>query len=596
MSDVVYGAALEALQPPPDYTVSQWADIHVILAPELASEAGRWRTDRAPYQREMMDVMTDPAVHTIVEMTSAQVGKTSTLLNGIGYHVHHAPCPMLLIQPTLDMAQAFSQDKLAPMINASPALFDRVADEKSRSSSNTIFYKAFPGGYLAIAGANSPTSLRMRSVRIVLADEIDAYPISIGEEGDPLKLAHKRTQTFFDAKLIVSSTPKVAGTSRIAAMYEESDQRKYYIPCPDCGHYQHLVWENVHWTKGQPDTAGYACEECGTLWADGDIKRALRHGEWRATQPFNGTAGFYIWQIYSPWSSLEEIVREYEASEGKPAERQVWVNTVLGLPWDGDERAGVTAEMLYQRREIYPAAKVPERACVLTAGVDVQGDRLECLIRAFGADNESWCLEHVKIYGDPSTDPPWAELEEVLRVRLPHPSGKELGIEATAIDSGYLTQRVYDFSSRHIQVGRRWYAIKGQPGEGRVAWEMSKVKLKGGNRLYLVGVDGLKTEIYSRLGVLVPGPNFIHFPEHEPFNEDWFHQLTVERIRTVYDPRGFPRREFYKPEGQRNEAFDLMVYTEAAHKSLNVDHKARLAHLYQRTKKTDMRELAQMFR
>lgn len=520
---------------------------------------------------------------------------TSCLINGMGYYIHHAPAPMLAIQPTLEMAEAFSKDKLAPVLRDTPVLRALVAEERSRVSANTIRHKQFPGGQLTIAGANSPTSLRMRSIKIVWADEIDAYPASAGEEGDPLKLARKRSQTYPDSKLIQSSTPTIKGLSRVSDEFERSDKCYLFVPCPDCGHSQHLVWENVHWTKGQPETAGYACENCGTLWSDGDVKRAVRLGEWRATAEFTGHRGFHIWQIYSPWSSLPEIIRDYEDAEGKSNELQVWWNTVLGLPWDGDERAQVTAEQLHARRTVYPAARLPERSAVVTAGVDVQGDRLEVLFQAFGADNESWVMDAMKIYGDPSTDPPWAELQQLLQVRIPHPCGLHLPLEAVAIDSGYLTQRVYDFSARNLSVGRRWYAIKGNPGEGKISWEQSKIRLKNGARLYLVGVDGLKTEIYSRLGQTEPGPNYIHFPEREPFELEWFEQLTVERIRTVYDTRGYGKREWYKPEHARNEALDLMVYSEAAHRSMNINHKERLAQMYRQRPTANAADVARLF-
>jgi len=315
---------------PPDYTISQWADAHVMLSSEMAAEPGRWRTDRAPYQREMMDCITDPAVKQVVLHTSAQVGKTSVLLNGIGYHIHHRPSPMLAIQPTLEMAEAFSKDKLDPMLRDTPELAERVGDRKSRNASNTIRHKQFPGGQLSIAGANSPTSLRMRSVKIVWADEVDAYPAVVGEEGDPLQLAYKRTQTFWDSKLVVSSTPTVQGISRIQAMFEEGDQRFFYIPCPDCGGFIVLEWENITWEHGKPETACHMCPECGALAEDHDIKRSLKDGEWRAHGEFNGIASFHIWQAYSPWSSLSEIVAEYERTEGIQSQRQVWWNTSLG--------------------------------------------------------------------------------------------------------------------------------------------------------------------------------------------------------------------------------------------------------------------------
>ncbi len=587
---------LDGFQLPPEMTVSQWADANIILPPETAAEPGRWRTARAPYQRGMMDAIADPTIKTIVLNLSAQSGKTSMILNGIGYHIAHAPAPMLMIQPTLEMAEAFSKDKLAPVLRDTPVLKQLVEPEKTRYSANTIRHKTFPGGQLTIAGANSPTSLRMRSVKIVWADEIDAYPQSVGEEGDPLKLAHKRTQTFWDSKLVCSSTPTLVDTSRIDHLYRSSDQRKFHIPCPDCGEMQELEWEHVTWTTGKPHTAVYVCLHCGTVWEDGDIKRQLKHGEWKSQAVFNGIAGFHIWQAYSPWSSLEEIVAEYEATEKKPAERQVWWNTTLARVWDGDEVAQTTPDQLYQRREDYDAYTMPSRSCVLTAGVDVQGDRLECLIVAHGIDGEQWLMAHLIISGDPTTDAPWQQLTEVLNVRMAHPSGRTFGIEAVAIDSGYLTQRVYDYCARNFAAGRSWFAVKGMQGPGKVAWTRSTKKLKIGARLFLVGVDGLKEQIYSRLANAEPGPGYIHIPNREPFNIDWLTQLTVERVRTIYDHRGFAKREWFKPEGARNEAIDCLTYADAAHASLNINHRSRLEGMSApQNVKTDAADLARMF-
>ena len=274
-------------------------------------------------------------------------------------------------------------------------------------------------------------------------------------------------------------------------------------------------------------------------------------------------------------------------------------NTVLGEVWDGDVSANVTVDLLMKRREVYKdrngVVLLPDKSCVITVGVDVQNDRLEALIKAYGPDNEQWIIDAFKIYGDPASDPPWAELTELLQVRMQHPSGRLLPVEAAAIDSGFLTQKVYAFSVRNIAVGRRWYAIKGMPGEGRPAWTQSELRLKGGGRLYLVGIDGLKTELYSRLGVEVPGANYVHFPLLDHFNEDWFGQLIVEKVRVVYDPRGHGKREFHKPPGARNEALDLNVYCDAAHKSLNIDHKARLARMWTKQVEHSTADIAKMF-
>lgn len=373
----VFEGLREGVQPPPEYTVSQWADQHVYL-PEEAAEPGRWRTDRAPYQREMMDVLTDPDVSVVVYHTSAQVGKTAIELNGIGYHIHHQPSAMLRLDPSEPMSEAFVQDKLDPMLRATPVLAERVAPEGGRSAVNNVSKKSFPGGYLSMAWATSSTALRMRSVKIVWADEIDEYPISVGKQGSPIDLAYKRTQTFraLGAKLVLASTPVLKGLSHIDDYFERSDKRYFMVPCEQCATFDKLEWEHVKWDAGKPETAYYQCPHCGFPMSDASIKRQVRFGHWRATAEFTGTAGFHIWQIYSPWSSLKEIVKEYEEAQGKPEKLQYFWNTVLGLSYDGDLTAGVEADELFNARELYSPQNLPRGLVALTAGVDVQGDRI----------------------------------------------------------------------------------------------------------------------------------------------------------------------------------------------------------------------------
>lgn len=594
---VVIDGLRDGLQLPPDYTVSEWADMNVRL-PLEAAEPGRWRTDRAPYQREMMDVLADPDVHTVTLHTSAQVGKTAVELNGIGYYIHHSPAAMLRLDPTLEMAEAFSKDKLDPIIRSTPALAERVAGEKSRSSSNTIYHKQFPGGSLTITGANSPTSLRMRSVKIVWADEIDAYPASVGDEGDPIRLAYKRTQTFRSsgAKLVVASTPKLKGLSRIDSFFEQSDKRYYFIPCAECAEFQKLVWDNVLWDRGKPETAAYACPHCGSLMTDAAIKRQVKLGHWRASEPFNGHAGFHIWQIYSPWSSLEEIVKDYEEAKDRPNLLQTWWNVVLGEAWDGDEALGVEIPELMRRREPYAEDELPTGIAILTAGIDVQSDRLEMLVKGYGVKDEQWIVAYYVIHGDPTAEGVWRLLEEQLTRTYTLADGFRLRIEAAAVDSSYNTQRVYDFAARNWRMGRQWFAIKGVAGQGVVAWSRSKISLKGGAKLYLVGIDALKEEVYGRLTVEQPGPGYHHVPISDAFGQPFFEGLTAERVRTVYDTRGYPRREWFNPPGARNEPLDMSVYADAAHKSLNIDHAGRIANRSPKAKLEDVAAVAALFK
>ena len=225
------------LKPPPELTLSQWADRYRMLSAESSAEPGRWHTDKAPYQREIMDAIGDARIRRVVIMCAAQLGKTELLLNILGYFMAYAPAPILVMQPTLDMGQTFSKDRLAPMIRDTPVLRGLV-DVKSRYAGNTILKKNFPGGHITIVGANSATGLASRPIKVLLADEVDRYPGSAGTEGDPLSLAQKRQTTFWDKKTVMVSTPVIKGHSRIETEYNQSTREEWNVPCPECGHYQ----------------------------------------------------------------------------------------------------------------------------------------------------------------------------------------------------------------------------------------------------------------------------------------------------------------------------------------------------------------------
>jgi len=583
---------------PPEFTVSQWADANILLPAETSSMPGRWRTDFAPYQREILDSFGDPDIHMVVWMASAQTGKTSAISIGCGFYIAFAPAPMIMVMPTEDMAKVFSQTKLAPMIASTPALSERVADQTGASAANRILHKSFPGGFLRMVGGGSAVALRSVSVKVVWIDETDGLENDVGGEGDPIELAIKRSQTFFDSKVICTSTPTLKGLSKIDSLYQRSDQRKYFVPChePQCGEFQVPVWERVHWTQGKPESAQYTCSQCGSFWTDSQLKMAVRQGQWRATAEFRGVAGFHSNQLISPFSSLSEIVEQYERAKDKPNELKVWTNTVLGEVYDDMVNNSLDTEMLLARREGYPKGQLPERCVTIVIGADVQSDRIEASIIGFGPDNEVFYLDHVKLIGDPSANGVWAQLDELAARKFAHPSGKVLDIEAVAVDSGFMTQQVYAWSNKHIKAGRRYHAIKGMSGEGRPGWVQSKMKFKDGAKLWNIGVDAIKSEIMARLTVKSPPANYIHFYKGEQFEDQFFDQLTAERFRIVTDAKGYPKREWVRIDGRRAEVLDCFVYGMAVHSSLNIDHQQRIDAMRVPVKKVDMTALGAMFR
>lgn len=551
--------------------MSEWADERRRLSAESSAEPGRWITARAEYQRGILDAFSDPLCHTVVVMSSAQVGKTEVLNNLTGYHIDQDPSPMLVVQPTLQMAEAWSKDRLAPMLRDTPTLRGKVKDPRARDSGNTLLHKTFPGGHITMAGANSPASLASRPVRVVLQDEVDRYPPSAGTEGDPVNLAKKRAANFWNRKVGLFSTPTIKGASRIELAYFGSDQRKYWVACPHCGHEQTLAWSQVKWTQVEgrhdPSSARYACSGCAVLWTDAERYIALRSGEWRAEAEFRGIAGFWLNAMYSPWVTLEGLVTDFlEAKramdQGDSRLMVVFVNTALGETWEeGGERPDWT--YLAGRREKYEA-EVPDGALVLVAGVDIQDNRWELEVEGFGSGEESWGIDYRVGFGDPARAEFWRDLDLALQATYRDNAGAVHRISATCIDSGgHHTQGVYEFCKAREH--RRIYAVKGDDGAGRAMVSAPKrqktAQQASAVDLFIVGVDGIKGLIYGRLRVTEPGPGYCHFPAQYP--DDWFEQLTAEKLVTRYQ-RGVPYKTWVLPSGKRNEALDCRVYAYAA--------------------------------
>ena len=557
-----FGAAMEQLKPPPRLSVAEWADLERRLDSQSSAEPGRWITARAEYQRGIMDACSDPSVKEVVVMCAAQLGKSEILLNTIGYHMAHDPAPILMMQPTVDMAQSFSKDRVtAGLLRSTPALRGKVKDSKAKDANNTTLHKVFPGGALSLVGANSPSSLASRPIRVVLCDEVDRYPPSAGEEGDPISLAKRRAATFWNRKIIEVSTPTNRGASRIELAYEESDQRKFMVPCHDCGERQELVWSQVQWTD--PKNPHYACKHCGSCWTDANRNRAIARGEWVATKPFNGMAGFHLSALYSPWVVLADAVEEFLASKKDPMRLKTFVNTFLGETWE-DQGEGVDDVEIAKRREDYE--DMPDQVVMLTAGVDVQDDRLEVEVVGWGAGEESWSIDYRVLHGDPSSPQLWQQLDEVLLRTFEHPIGKPMIIRATCVDSGgHHTRAVYNYAK--TRAGHRVFAIKGVGGEGKpIVGRPSKNNI-GKVPLYPVGVDTAKEMFYARLRMEEPGPGYCHF--HQRLDDEHFRQLTAEKQVIRYH-KGYPKRGWIKTR-TRNEALDVRIYAIAALAILNVN-------------------------
>lgn len=550
--------------------LSEWSDANIILSSKDSSEPGPYRTSRTPYAREVANCLSpfDPTER-VVLVSGAQMGKTRVGLNWIGYIIDVAPGPMLMVEPTVDIAKKVSKQRLATMIETTLALSEKVAEARSRDSGNTMFEKSFPGGILLLTGANSAVGLRSMPIRYLFLDEVDGYPLDVENEGDPVGLAEARTTTFARRKIFLTSTPTLKGLSRIEAEYLLSDQRRYFVPCPHCGVYDWIRWERMQWPEGQPDGVRLACQSCGVLLEERHKPVMLERGQWRATAPGPGkSAGFHISTLYAPlgWRSWASIVREWLAAQGEPAKLKKFVNTVLAETWE-EKGDSFSAHDLKQRLEDYPA-EVPSGVGVLTASVDVQADRLELAIKGWGAGEESWLIALHQVHGDPAKSDPWFELDELLQQSFEHVSGRKLTIRAVAIDSGGLhTEHVYRFvkprATRRLgdDTIQHVYAIKGMAGAGREILGRPSASNRYQVKLFPVGVDTAKDTVFSRMHRLEPGPGYMHLPAW--VDDEYLAQLTAEKALRKYKRGVGTVREYVKLR-ERNEGLDLEVYSLAA--------------------------------
>lgn len=587
--EALFARAVEAWRAPARMALSAWADQHFYLSAESAAEPGRWTS--LPYQRGPLDAFTDPDVERVTMMKSARVGWTKCLNAVIAFYMHQDPCPIMLVQPTIEDAEGYSKEEIAPMLRDVPVLATIMPPSKSKDSDNTILAKRFPGGSLSMVGANSPRGFRRVSRKVVLFDETDGYPPSAGAEGDQIQLGIRRTEYYWDRKIGDGSTPTVAGRSRVEAAFFAGDQRRYYVPCPHCGFFQVLQFKHFKWPKGNPAAAVYICVGCGCQIEHRHKHAMVSAGVWRpgphpqfpddpAPGPFRGHASFHIWAAYSfsPNASWGQLCEEFvDAERGGPETLKTYVNTVLGEPWR--ERGEAPEwQRLYDRRESYEIGTCPHGVVFLTAGVDVQKDRLVYEIVGWGRGKRSWSIDAGVLQGETAdlAKGPWDELDALLSKSFRHAAGADLPVSVLAIDSGFNTNTVYNWARKHPM--SRVIAVKGVSSGHVLVGMPSKIditiggkKLKRGYKVWPVASHVAKAELYGWLALPAPtdearaagmdeAPGFCHFPQH---GEPYFAQLTAEQLVTTKTKKGVVFSWEIIP-GRENHWLDARVYARAA--------------------------------
>jgi phage terminase large subunit GpA-like protein len=522
-----------------------------------------------------MDAYTDPAVETVVVMCSAQIGKTAIMLNVIGYFTHKDPSPILVVLPNIEVAKDFSTTRLSPMIRDSPVLKKIFGKKTSRSTSNTILAKEFPGGRIAIVGANAPSGLSSKPIRIVLMDEVRLFKPNI--DGNPIKQSTKRTTAFFNRKIGMFSTPGIQGECKITEWYEKSDMRKHYVPCPHCGHFQVMKFGNLKWKKDKDKKAiessiRYECEnqKCRKKISFKEKAKMILDGEWRAEKPLDKIAGFWINELSSPFRTWLEMIRDFEETKENREILRDFVNLSLGETWV-EEGIEIGYDTLYDWREDYgKGVDIPEGGLILTGSCDVQKSYIQGEIVAWGVGQESWGVEEFYIQGDPTLQQTWDDLELKLKTVYKHKNGTLMQASCVTIDTGYLTSEVYAFTKKFEIM--RWFSTKGRSTTGSpiVPAKPSVVgRLK--NKLFMIGTDTAKQLIYNRLLMKrKDGYGKMHFPMK--YTEEYFKQLTAEKSVSKKDAYGYVKR-VWKKLRPRNEVLDIRVGSLAAITILNPNFK-----------------------
>lgn len=575
------------LKPLPKTSVSNWADNHRMLSSGISAEPGKWKTSRAPYQKDIMNAFTEPGIHRVVVKSSSQIGKSDMMNNVIGRFAHLDPCAIMMIQPTIDMAQDYSKTRIAPMIRDTKVLNNLFYDVKSRDANNTILSKVFPGGRLIMCGANSPAGLASRPIRILLADEVDRFPDSAGTEGDPVDLAAKRMTTFWNSCMGLFSTPTNEGSSRIDEEYLAGTQEEWQHKCLNCGEY-HLLrhidmtvdYKEIKTPSGKKtvivNDVKWRCPHCGFSFSEKEMKQTpQKYISRNADALKNGIRSFFVNGFTSPWMTWTRIMREWLEAKGDPEREKVIMNTVFGESYK--QKGAFEDEQIFLRRRESYGAELPNGVLLLTAAIDTQDNRLEYEVVGWGKEEECWGIRKGIVLGAPNQDRTWKEIDNILDKTYHFADGKGLKVVRTFIDSGgHYTSDVYNYCQKNFHKQR--FAIKGRGGPGiPLIYKIAKAN-NAKAPLILLGVDDGKQQIMDRLSIDSPGPLYFHFPQDEGIKElsnrgydDLYFKGIISEHKKVYKRNGVLREVWETTKNVRNEPLDLRNYNLACMKSLKPD-------------------------
>lgn len=549
--------ALAALKPPPRLSLGDWMEAHMRLPEGVSALPGRvtlW-----PYQRGIAKAISDPLVERVTLVKPVRVGFTTLLTGALASYVANEPSPILALLPTEADARDYVVSDLEPIFDATPSLRGLISADADEGGRSTLLSRRFPGGSLKIVAAKSPRNLRRHNVRILLIDEADAMEPSA--EGSPITLAERRTLSFANRKIILGSTPTLLDTSNVLRSYAQSDQRVFEVPCPDCGAMTEIMWRHIEWQPDQPQTAAFRCPHCESLIDERHKAGMVEAGAWRAMRPeIEGHAGFRLNALVSTLANASwgKLAAEFIAAKGHPDQLQTFVNTILAEGWR-EAAEEIDEAALAARRERFGLDALPRDVLVLTAGVDVQGDRLEIVILGHGKTEFFVLGQHV-IWGSPHEDHTWAELDDFLRGQWPHPGGGTMRLDAVAVDAGDGGTMDAVLAFCRPRFARRIVAIKGAPG-ARPGIKASETR---GSRLFILGVDGLKATLASHLS----RGRTVRFSD--TLEDRFFEELASER-RLVRYKRGAPVRVWERISGRRAESLDCLVYALAVRPLVGVD-------------------------